>query len=449
MVCLPASIRVLKWPDSMQMELWEKGTFLDSLVAEFFVAVPGLGGSPHVDPQAKPHSWTSPKPVPHNRLMQAVASLQPLGVLPAVQAVSGPGQPLLQQPLATTAGGSRLGVGSPGRARAAAALDAGEPSPADTAASSSSSGNSAEQTNLVSGAGPDSSSNSSSTGFAAMYPSGRLFVRCGWVADAGIEPHFTPFQHTDGPFGLGQSKQTALQQSLRLPDSSSFGDDGLVQVNITGRPGAAAPGSGIGRRLGSAPASPSKQQAGDYLGTAAFTNPLAFYGTSSQGAAGASSSPGASPRKGSRFGGAAGLLGADVMIGNPLAYLGEDVEVGQTLAPPLPCLKADRALQRVAQGVGHKVRPPYTGLLLAKCAGMLCRHRVQVTLLAWVIACVCKSGTVSESVPSPSKKSLQTGCAHACLSLCACTYRAVLPASGCPSTALTPTTNATPCSWSC
>jgi hypothetical protein len=49
-------------------------------------------------------------------------------------------------------------------------------------------------------------------------------------------------------------------------------------------------------------------------------------------------------------------LGADMMIGNPLAYLGEDVEVGQTLAPPLPSLKADRALQRVAQGVGHKVR---------------------------------------------------------------------------------------------
>jgi hypothetical protein len=353
----------------MQLELWEKGTFKDSLVAELYLAVPGLGGTPHVDPQAKPYSWTCPKPVPHSRLLQAVASLQPLGVLPAAQ-IAGPAgqqQQLLQRHMhgtSTTGSGSSV-VGSRGTARAAAALEGGESAAqtdADTAAAEPSS--SGGQGPAASGTG--SSSSSGAVGYVAMYPSGRLFVRCGWVSDVGITPHFTPFQHTDRPFALGQAKETALLHSLRLPNSSSFGDDGTVQIQLaTKGTGAGYSTGGINMRPGSAPGSPSKHQTGDYLGTAAYSNPLAYHGrgTAAGAAAGpSSSSPQGSPRKTGRLGATAGGSAApDVMYGNPLAYLGEDVEVGQTLAPPMPPMKADRALQRVAQGVGHKV-----------CCGVLC-----------------------------------------------------------------------------
>jgi hypothetical protein len=352
----------------MQLELWEKGTFRDSLVAELYLAVPGLGGTPHVDPQAKPYCWTCPKPVPHSRLLQAVASLEPLGVLPAAQ-VAGPAgqqqqQLLLQRGKHAASSGSGA-EGSRTTARAAAALEDGDspaPTDADTAAAGTSS--SGGQGSAAAGSSNNGSS-SSAVGYAAMYPSGRLFVRCGWVADVGITPHFTPFQHTDGPFALGQAKETALLHSLRLLNSSSFGEDGTVQIQLATRATNAGfstagftPG-GLNMRPGSAPGSPSKQQAGEYLGTAAYSNPLAYHGRgSSAGAAAApsSSSLQGSPRKTGRLGATAGGSAApDVMYGNPLAYLGEDVEVGQTLAPPMPPLKADRALQRVAQGVGHKV----------------------------------------------------------------------------------------------
>eukprot|EP00879_Flechtneria_rotunda_P021764 GHRR01022950.1.p1 GENE.GHRR01022950.1~~GHRR01022950.1.p1 ORF type:complete len:211 (+),score=25.69 GHRR01022950.1:89-634(+) len=62
------TVRLLKWPDSMQLQLWEKGTFRDTMLAEFYLVVPGLAGTPHVDPQPKPYSWTSPHPVPHHML---------------------------------------------------------------------------------------------------------------------------------------------------------------------------------------------------------------------------------------------------------------------------------------------------------------------------------------------------------------------------------------------
>jgi len=345
---LLCSIRLLKWPDSMQLELWEKGTFRDSLVTEFYLAVPGLGGTPHVDPQAKPYSWTSGKPVPHNRLLQAVASLQPLGVLPAAQAIRLPaGQQQQQLAVTATGGSSSADTASPNsNTRAAAVLESAESrrpgspevTPSSTAHASGSPGLSI------------SSSSSGSSSFAAMYPSGRLFVRCGWVADSGLEQHFTPFQHTDGAFTLGHAKETALQHSLRLPNSSSFGEDGTVQISIAGRAAAA------GRHPSPNPGSPRKQQGVEFLGTAAYNNPLAFHGLGATTGSSSSSTPAGSPHKAGRPGASAATAAADVMFGNPLAYLGEDVEVGQTLAPPMPPLKADRALQRVAQGAGHKVR---------------------------------------------------------------------------------------------
>ncbi|KAF6253850.1 hypothetical protein COO60DRAFT_1463007 [Scenedesmus sp. NREL 46B-D3] len=48
-----------------------------------------------------------------------------------------------------------------------------------------------------------------------------------------------------------------------------------------------------------------------------------------------------------------GAEGPGQVFGNPLAHIGEDVEVAQRLAPPLPHTKADKALQRAAIG-GHK-----------------------------------------------------------------------------------------------
>jgi hypothetical protein len=271
-----------------------------------------------------------------------------------------------QQQQQLAAAGSSGGVGSPHRARAAAALNVEETSP-DAAAGSSSGGfgsSSMAGWELLQGS-------SGSSGFVAMYPSGRLFVRCGWVSDAGVEPHFTPFQHTDRPFALGHAKETALQHTLRLPNSSSFGDDGLVQVNVTSRPAASG---AFSMRTGSAPSSPSKPQTGDYLGTTNYSNPLAFHGAASL-AAGLTGSSKSSPRKDGGLKSTGGSSGADAMFGNPLAHLGQDVEVGQMLAPPMPPLKADRALQRVVQGVGYKVRltaPMYTSTAGSKqpCTGL-------------------------------------------------------------------------------
>lgn len=372
----------------MQLELWEKGTFRDTLVADFYLAVPGLGGSPHVDPQAKPYSWTSPKPVPHNRLMQAVASLQPLGLLPAVQAAGVSSQQ--QRQLLVAAGSSSGAAATQSGARTAAALDAGDGTVAGAdGAGGSSDSQGASQGSSSSVVSAAAGNNSSS--FAAMYPSGRLMVRCGWVADGGIEPHFTPFQHTDGPFAFGHAKETSLQHSLRLPNSSSFGEDGLVQVHATSRPLGPGAGSGGRQQGGSAPSSPAKQQTGE-LGTSTYGNPLAYHGAGTGLTTATAGSPAGSPRKaGSRFGSAAGgSAGADVMYGNPLAHLGEDVEVGQTLAPPMPPLKADRALQRVAQGVGHKVGvsswSPQHSSAYINCTLLTCIQQPEAPLTA---QCLC------------------------------------------------------------
>lgn len=261
------------------------------------------------------------------------------------------------------------------------------------------------------------SSNSGSSGgsnelskqqaFLAMYPSGRLFVRCGWVADDGTEDQYTPFATTDGPFTAGQAKITALQHTLRMPNSAFAGagpGDAMVHVSL----GASTqPGGAYGfdqahsRHNHHLDNHHYKQQ----HSTAAYSNPLAAfaprYGSTSGVAAsgggaitlsGSSTcSPAGSPDKTGRFAKAAaqvGMFGSpgnssgsggrllgmqdSNMVSNPLAYLGWDVEVGQTVAPPLPPMKVDRALQRVARGVGHKV------------SNTTCTHNLVIDLPCWV-----------------------------------------------------------------
>jgi hypothetical protein len=287
----PCSLRLLKWPASMQLQIWEQGTFRDTLLCQFYLVVPGLAGTPHVDPQAKPYSWASTEPVPHQKWLQAAAALQPLGVVPAVNVTS------LQQQ-------QQLGMAAAGRSSSQSS--SGDEHTADAAGSSSA------------GAQPRGKS------IAAVYPSGRLFVRCGWVADHGVESHTTPFEGSSTAFAARLARQA-------LHGARGTENDGLVQVSIGGALDAAAAASGAG------PGSPVKPH----------SNALS--------AAGLAVSPHASPER-ARGKSAAGAAadGPDKVFGNPLAHIGEDVEVGQRLAPPLPHLKADKALQRAAIG-GNKV----------------------------------------------------------------------------------------------
>jgi hypothetical protein len=75
-----ASVRLLKWPESVQLQLWEWGALHDHLVAAPFLAIPGAGGSPHIDPQPQPINWTSPDPIPHHELAAAAEATGLQGV---------------------------------------------------------------------------------------------------------------------------------------------------------------------------------------------------------------------------------------------------------------------------------------------------------------------------------------------------------------------------------
>ena len=287
----------------MQLELWETGTFRDMRVAAFYLVTPGLAGTPHVDPQPKPYSWTSPNPVPHQKLLQALAALEPLGLLPAAdvakwQTTTG----------ATTSAGmwqSHPAGPSQGQTDQAGAVDA------------------AGSNNGTHDTGSSSRVNKlKSCSVAAVYPSGRLFVRCGWVPDSGVELHAIPFQSSAGAATGGMS--SPMLQTLRLPPPSSTGfgaaSDGMVQVSLQGSRTATATGSPTAKGL--------NQTAG--ISTSGY-------------------SPHASPSKARDRG-----VGPHEMIGNPLAHIGEDVEIGARLAPRVPHVKADRSLQRAAIG-GSKV----------------------------------------------------------------------------------------------
>ncbi|KAF6253870.1 hypothetical protein COO60DRAFT_1642856 [Scenedesmus sp. NREL 46B-D3] len=288
------SLRLLKWPASMQLQIWEQGTFRDTLLCQFYLVVPGLAGTPHVDPQAKPYSWTSTEPVPHQKLLQAAAALQPLGVVPAVDAAGRP-----QQLGAAAAGSISSQAGAVGAA-------AGECGSVDDAAGGSNAGVKPRGKSV-----------------AAVYPSGRLFVRCGWVADHGVEARITPFEGSSAAFAAHLARR-ALHGA-----PGCGGDDGLVQVSVGGAVDAAAAASA---GHGSPVKSRSAALSGAGLAGSAHASPGSSRGKPAAGV---------------------GAEGPGQVFGNPLAHIGEDVEVAQRLAPPLPHTKADKALQRAAIG-GHK-----------------------------------------------------------------------------------------------
>eukprot|EP00775_Hariotina_reticulata_P004277 gene4277-4531_t len=294
------SIRMLKWPDSMQLELWEQHTFRDCLVAQMYLAIPGLSGTPHVDPQAKPYSWTSPDPVPHQKLLQAMAVMQPLGVLPAVNVNVG------TQPLKHV-----------GTSASADKVDSGK-----SIGSGDSSSVAAKGSHSVS----------------AVYPSGRLFVRCGWIPESDDRQHLVPFDAVDGAFAEGQARPTMLHQTLlsmgRPHDAAAgggTGEDGLVQVSVGCR---------------------SMQQHGlEQTGAPSQQYPASLFTVKAAGGSlpsSRNSSPDKARGKLSHVGSSSSIAGSmpDVVFGNPLA----DVEAGPAVAPPLPHVKADRALQRAAAG---------------------------------------------------------------------------------------------------
>jgi hypothetical protein len=177
MVLNCCSIRVYQWPKSVQLQLWQKGKVTDTQLAEMYVVVPGLHGTPHVDPQAKPYSWTCPAAVPAHRLARAAALAQ-AGITPGATL------------LATNGRSDR-------EAR------------------------------------------------TALHPSGVVHVRCGWVADPGVQGHFSPFSTAGGVTGVTKAMLESSQ--LASGGATAQGADGLVQLTInprTGRPTAAA-GTGM------------------------------------------------------------------------------------------------------------------------------------------------------------------------------------------------------------
>lgn len=309
----------------MQLQLWEKGTFRDLQVAEFFLVVPGLAGAPHVDPSAKPYSWTSPNPVPHQKLLQAIAVLQPLGVLPAADIAN-------WQALNQTAAANRQQASLAGQGDTGVEQQDQLPCP-DTAGNNGSTAGNA--------AGAVKVKNLKSRSVAAVYPSGRLFVRCGWVSDTGVEAHVTPFESCSGAATaaaagtLNSMLQTLALQPPHGP-ALSVGEDGMVQVSLQGG---------------------NQQQ--QFQGISGAHGSPTAKGHNTLGAS--TSSPNASPSKARGKG-----LGPHEMIGNPLAHIGDDVEVGPRLAPPVPHVKADRALHRAAVG-GSKVSKGACCLFICIC----------------------------------------------------------------------------------
>jgi hypothetical protein len=53
------SVQLLRWPDAIALQLCEKGAVRDVALASLHIGVPGLAGSPHVDPRPQPYQFTS------------------------------------------------------------------------------------------------------------------------------------------------------------------------------------------------------------------------------------------------------------------------------------------------------------------------------------------------------------------------------------------------------
>lgn len=56
------SVQVVRWPESIMLQLMEKGRVRDTMVANIYIGVPGLAGSPHIDPKHVPYQFTSQTP---------------------------------------------------------------------------------------------------------------------------------------------------------------------------------------------------------------------------------------------------------------------------------------------------------------------------------------------------------------------------------------------------
>lgn len=56
------SVRLQRWPDTIQLQLYERGLVKDTLLSTIFVVPPGLGGTPHVDAQPRSYGWASQTP---------------------------------------------------------------------------------------------------------------------------------------------------------------------------------------------------------------------------------------------------------------------------------------------------------------------------------------------------------------------------------------------------
>ena len=276
---------MLRWPQSMQLQLLEKGRFKDIHLADLYLMIPGLASTPHIDPQSRPYSWTCPVAVPQHKLVQAAAMVA-AGIQPGttlLQGTNGRGSP---EAAVATAEGQGLGQSQP---------------------------------------------------LTVVYPAGVVFVRCGWVADTGVDAT----GETARPFQTAGGVSAALPAAAVVAVPGDGGGDGEVAVQLRIQPRVAG---GAGEVSGTM----QKQQ------------------KQKEQRSSGPSSPGRSPSK--QQGSAVGPMGKEVyagfvrqgegmsVYGNPLAAENrlEDIEVGLRVMPPLPHLPSDRALHRAA--MGDKVR---------------------------------------------------------------------------------------------
>ncbi|KAI8465651.1 MAG: hypothetical protein J3K34DRAFT_487137 [Monoraphidium minutum] len=332
------SVRLLKWPESLELQLWERqrGGLADRAVASLYLPVPGAGGTPHIDPQAKGYSWASQEPAPPNEAARAAAAA-------AVEE----------------------GGGASAAALALAPLSAGE----------------------------------------AIYPSGLLFVRSGWVPEAGFAAvgsgafggPFSAHGAGGGADGLLATGDAVATLTLVQPFAAG-GDQASRAASPSRGVAAAAADSPMKWRTYDNPLSDdggrspqhaaARQQPGlPHAANRGGKSPGrrgggGFDALSSSGGWGpASPGPrGGQPPKGSPMaawggaplgaggwgtgGRASGGCAAASVRTNPLADTGcgggggpgWDLEVGPSLMPPQPAMSAEQALRRAVVGGGKASR---------------------------------------------------------------------------------------------
>ncbi|KAJ9514810.1 hypothetical protein QJQ45_028482, partial [Haematococcus lacustris] len=76
-VASKSSVQVVRWPESIMVQLFERGAVRDTALASVYVGVPGLMGSPHVDPRPMAYQFTSQ--APYRTLVQGAGQPSPPG----------------------------------------------------------------------------------------------------------------------------------------------------------------------------------------------------------------------------------------------------------------------------------------------------------------------------------------------------------------------------------